>query len=119
MNTKLTYSPNGDYLIPGLVLSDATQYNIGKYGRMRKRYLREHRPGTYSNMVLTETLWKHLADIDVACRKQLDCIISTMAKREGVTESLKASNQMEWVRRMNNIRNRAEEIVLHDYVYAD
>ncbi len=116
---KLTYSQNGDYLIPDLALSNNVQYSIGKYGRMRKRYLQEHRPGTYSNMVLTETLWKHLAETETACREQLDCIIPAMAKRECVTESLKASDQMEWVRRMNNIRNRAEEIVLHNYVYVE
>lgn len=116
---KLTYTENGDYLVPDLALSDAAQYSIGKYGRMRKRYLQEHRPGTYSNMVLTEKLWKHLADIDAACREQLDRIFPAMAKAEGVTEALKASNQMEWVRRMNNIRNRAEETVLHNYVYAE
>ena len=116
---KLTYSENGDYLIPDLVLSGETQRSIGKYGRMRKHYLQEYCHGTYSNMVLTEMLWKHLADIDAACREQLDLIIPAMAKAEGVTEALKASDQMEWVRRMNNIRNRAEETVLHDYVYAE
>ena len=116
---KLTYSENGDYLVPDLTLSDPTQYSIGKYGRMRKRFLQEHRPGVYSNMVLTETLWKHLADIDAVCREQLDYIVPAMAKAEGMTEALKASDQMEWVRRMNNIRNRAEETVLHDYVYAE
>ena len=116
---KLTYTENGDYLIPDLALSDATQYRIGKYGRMRKRYLQEHRPGTYSNMVLAETLWKHLAKTDAACREQLDLIIPALEKAEGVTEALKASDQMEWVRRTNNIRNRAEETVLHDLVYAE
>lgn len=116
---KLTYSQNGDYLIPDLALSDTAQYSIGKYGRMRKRYLQEHRPGTYSNMVLTETLWMHLADIDATCHEQLDCIIPAMAKAEGVTEALKTADQMEWLRRMNNIRNRAEEIVLHDYKCAE
>lgn len=115
---KLTYLKNGDYLVPDIALSDARQYRIGKHGRMRKRFLQEHRPGTYSNMVLTETLWKHLTDIDATCREQLDIIIPAMAKAEGVTEALKASDQMEWVRRMNNIRNRAEETVLHDLVYT-
>ena len=115
---KLTYSENGDYLVPDLVLSGATQHSIGKYGRMRKRFLQEHRPGTYSSMMLTETLWKHLANINVACREQRDRIIPAMAKAEGVTEALKASNQMEWVRRMNSIHNRAEEFVLREWVYA-
>lgn len=115
---KLTYSENGDYLIPDLALSDTTQYRIGKYGRMRKRYLREYQPGIYSNMVLMETLWKHLAEIDQACNEQLEILMAEMAKREGVTESLKASDQMEWVRRMNNIHNRAEEFILQEWIYA-
>ena len=82
-------------------------------------FLQEHCPGVYSNMVLTETLWKHLADIDAACREQLDLLIPAMAKAEDVTEALKASDQMEWARRMNNIRNRAEETVLRDLIYAE
>ena len=115
---ELTYTKVGDYYIPDLALDDDTEYDIGTYGRMRQRFLEEHHHGTYTNLLLTGKLWKHLADIDTACHKRMDFLISAMAKQEGVTEALKASNQMEWVGKMNNIRNRAEEIILHELVYA-
>ena len=107
-----TYRQVGDYFIPNLVLPDDGNYQIGKYGRMRRRYLKEHRKILYNNYVLEGTLFKHLAEIDQACNERIETIVSAMAKQEGVTESLKAADQMEWVRRKNSIRNRAEEIVL-------
>ena len=113
-----TYRQDGDYLIPNLVLPDTSDYKIGKYGRMRRSYLKEHRPSLYSTLVLDGILFKHLAEIDQACNERMETIISAMAKQEGVTEALKAADQMEWVRRMNSIRNRAEEIVLSELVYA-
>ena len=113
-----TYRQEGDYLIPNLVLEDSGDYQIGKYGRMRRRYLKEHRPGFYNILILDGTLFKHLSEIDHACNEHMELITSAMAKQEGVTEALKAVNQMEWVRRKNSIHNRAEEIVLHELVYA-
>ena len=115
---ELTYTKVGDYYIPDLVLDDDGDCEIGMYGRMRERFLEDHHHGTYTSLLLTGKLWKHLAEIDAACNERMDSLISAMAKREGVTEALKASDQMEWVGRMNNIRNRAEEIVLHELVYA-
>ena len=112
-----TYRQVGDYLIPNLVLPDDSNYQIGKYGRMRRSYLKEHRKILYSNYVVEVTLFKHLSEIDQACNERTEIIIPAMAKQEGVTEALKAADQMEWVRRMNSIRNRAEEIVLHELVY--
>ena len=97
----LTYTRNGDYLFPDLRLEDA-DLPIGKYGLLRKRYLKEHKRGWYSSLLLTGKLNLYLAEID----------------REGVTEALKAADQMEWVHRMNNIRARAEEIVLSELVYC-
>lgn len=85
---------------------------------MRRTYLKEHRKVLYTNLVTEGTLFKHLAEIDQSCNKRMEIIVSAMAKQEGVTESLKAADQMEWVRRMNNIRSRAEEIVLTELVYA-
>ena len=85
---------------------------------MHEQYLEEHHHGTYTSLLLTGKLWKHLADIDAACHERMDFLIPAMAKQEGVTEALKAADQMEWVGRMNNIRNRAEEIVLRELVYA-
>ncbi len=115
---ELTYTKVDDYYIPDLTLGDDANYEIGVYGRMRERFLEEHHHGTYTSLLLTGKLWKHLADIDAACHERMDFLIPAMAKQEGVTESLKASDQMEWVGRMNNIRNRAEEIILHELIYA-
>lgn len=112
-----TYRQVGDYFIPDLVLPDDGEYQIGKYRRMRRSYLKEYRKILYNNYVLEGTLFKHLAEIDQACNERIENIVSAMAKQEGVTEALKAADQIEWVRRMNSIRNRAEEIVLHELVY--
>ena len=113
-----TYRQVGDYFIPNITLPDDGEYQIGKYGRMRRSYLKEYRKILYNNYVLEGTLFKHLAEIDQACNERIENIISAMAKQEGVTEALKATNQMEWVRYMNRIRNRAEEIILTELVYA-
>ena len=116
---ELTYTKVGDYYIPDLALDDGAEHEIGIYGRMRERFLKEHHPGTYASLILTGKLWKHLAEIDAICHERMDVLISVMAKQEYVTETLKATDQMEWVGRMNNIRNRAEEIVLHELVYTE
>ena len=113
-----TYTQVGDVLLPDLPIGDSEQIPIGKYGRMRKRYLKEHRPVLYTNLLVTGKLDQHLAEIDMACEEQVELLIKQMAKQEGVTETLKATDQMAWVARMNSIRNRAEEIVLHDLVYC-
>ncbi len=113
-----TYRQAGDYLIPNLTLPDTDDYQLGKYGRMRRTYLKEHHKVLYTNLVVEGKLFKHLAEIDQSCNKRMEIIVSAMAKQENVTEALKAADQMEWVRRMNNIRNRAEEIVLTELVYA-
>ncbi|MEG0689088.1 MAG: TnpV protein [Hungatella sp.] len=115
---ELTYSKCGDYYIPDLALSDTSEYRIGRYDRMRERFLKEHHSGTYTHMLLSETLWKHLAEIGEFCRERMDNIIPAMEAKEGMTEALKASNQMEWVGRINSIRSRAEEIVLYDLIYT-
>lgn len=113
-----TYRQVGDYFIPNITLPDDGEYQIGKYGRMRRNYLKKYRKIFYNNYVLEGTLFKHLAEIDQACNERIENIVSAMAKQEGVTEALKAADQIEWVRRMNSIRNRAEEIILTELVYA-
>ena len=113
-----TYRQVGDYFIPNLVLPDTGNYQIGKYGRMRRSYLKEYHKILYNNYVIDGTLFKHLSEIDQACNECMEIIVSDMAKKEGVTEALKAADQMEWVRRINSIRNRAEEIILTELVYA-
>ena len=112
-----TYRQEGNYLIPNLALPDDGDYELGKYGRMRLSYLKEHRKILYTNYVTEGTLSKHLSDIDQACNERMKNLVAAMAKRESVTEALKADDQMEWVRRMNSIRNRAEEITLREVVY--
>ena len=86
---------------------------------MRHAYLKEYRPAIYSTLLLTEKLFPHLAEIDAACKTRLDIIETALMRREGVPEALKAADQMEWVRRMNSIHSRAEEIVLHELVYTE
>lgn len=113
-----TYRQEGDYLLPNLAFPPAlAKYHIGKYGRMRKRYLKEHRPILFTNLLLSGKLDQHLAEIDQACIERVEHIAADMARAEGVTEALKASDQMKWVRCMNNIHNRAEEIILSELVY--
>ena len=105
---ELTYTKCGDYLIPDLVLSDTKEYHIGKYGRSI----------LYTDLIVTEKLFPHLEEIDTACRERLEIIEKAMMQQEGVTEALKAADQMAWVRSMNSIHNRAEEIVLAELVYC-
>ena len=116
---ELTYTKCGDYLIPDLVLSDTKEYHIGKYGRLRRAYLKEHRPILYTDLIITEKLFPHLEEIDTACRERLEIIEKAMMQQEGVTEALKAADQMAWVRSMNSIHNRAEEIVLDELVTVE
>ena len=111
-----TYSEIGGYLIPDLIATDTA--SLGKWGRMRKQFLKERRPVLYTNLLLSEKLYQHCAEIECACEEQLELIVRQLAEQEGVTEQLKATDQMEWVRRMNNIQNRAEEIVLQELVFG-
>ena len=115
---KLTYTEQNGLLIPDLVLDDQPPGSFGKYGRMRKRYLEQKHDGTFSALVLSGTLTRHLQDIDQAARDQMATLIRQLAAAEGVTESLKAADQMEWLRRMNSIRHRAEEMVQKDLIYT-
>ena len=102
----IQYHKSGDYYLPNLVFEDTEVQPIGKYGRMRKCYLKEHRPVLYSNLLLSGKLVEHLAEIDGVCEERMELLTRQMTKQEGVTEALKATDQMEWVRRMNSIRSR-------------
>ena len=115
-NNGLDYVLVGDYYFPALILAEDSR-PVGRWGRMYKRYLKEHHPARYQVLLLSGRLNSYLADIDVQAEGQLELIIQQMAEREGVDEELKAVNQMEWVRRMNNIRNCAERIILTEFVY--
>lgn len=113
---EITYSKVGDYYLPNLILPEE-EAAIGKYGRMRRRYLKEYRPVLYSNLILSGKLYQHLSEIDRTCNERLNLIIQQIKSRDGVTEKLKAENHLEWVRRMNSIQNRAEEIILSELIY--
>ena len=115
---KLIYHRNGDHLLPDLGLAEAEQRPLGKYGRMRLRYLEEHRPGLYTRLLLSGKLMEHLQEIDSACQERLERLTRQMQALEGVTEALKAENQMEWVQRMNAIHHQVAEILLAELVFA-
>ena len=115
---ELTYHQEGDYLIPDLTTGDEKQYSIGKYGSLRRTFLKEHRPILYSNLYLSGKLLPHLADVDNKAREHVELLTKQMAKVECVTEELKSRDQMAWVGAMNNIKARAEEIVYQEIVYA-
>ena len=108
----------GDYYIPVLELPSEERF-IGKYGRMHREYLKEHNPMLYNDLILTCKLWTYLANLNEQAQSRLKCIIEQMKVAEGVTEDLKASDQMAWVRAMNSIHNHAEEIILRELIYGD
>ena len=116
--TELSYTIHGDYAIPNLKLSNPADQPIGKYGRLRKRYLQEHRPILYNYLVLSETLYPHLLEIDNAANQRVDTLLSQLAKNAGVTEKLKAADPMKWVGLMNTVKAQAEEILLAELIYA-
>lgn len=106
----------GDYYIPDLKLLEENR-PIGRYGRLHREYLKQEHPARYSSLILTGKLWTYLADLNEQAEERLDLIMEQMKAAEGVTEELKAQNQLEWVGRMNNIRNRAEEIINSELIY--
>ena len=114
----LWYERIGDYYIPVLTLSSEEQCPIEKYGRMHREYLREVHSARLNTLTLTGELWTYLADLNEQAQERLDTIMEQMKAAEGVTEELKRTHQMEWVRRCNNIHNRAEEIILHEMIYS-
>ena len=115
----LWYELIGDYYIPVLTLSSDEQRSIGKWGRMHRDYIKEHRPILFNDLVLSGQLWTYLADLNEQAQERLSLIIDQMKVSEGVTEELKAADQMAWVGAMNSIRNRAEEIILREMIYEE
>ena len=113
---ELNYIRCGDYYIPDIRLSEETR-PIGRFGRMHREYLREHNPIRFDDFCLTGEMWTYLADLNEQAQSRLELIISQMKVTEGVTENLKVTDQMAWVRAMNSIRNRAEEIVISELIY--
>ena len=116
--TELTYTKNGDYRIPDLKLSEELESKpLGKYGMLRKTYLQEHRPILWNQMILSETLFPHLREIDETANRRLEQMMPELMKSAGVTEELKARDQMKWVGLMNSLKAQAEEIILSELVY--
>ena len=111
----MSYTLHGDYYLPDLVLREE-EPTYGKYGMLRKQFLKEHRSARYQYMLLTEKLNEHLNQIDQEVREQVETLMEQMTEKQGVTEELKAQDQMKWVRLMNNIKASAEEIVLKNLV---
>lgn len=105
--------------MPNLTLAESKfkNYQLGKYGRMRLNYLKNHRKAEYIILFMDNRLYEHLYDIDMECQKQFEYLMKQFAKKENITEELKATNQMEWVQRMNNIKNHVDEIILKEYIY--
>ncbi len=118
-NNGLWYELIGDYYIPVLTLSSEEQRPIGKWGRMHRDYLKEHRPILFNDLILSGQLWTYLADLNNQVQERLSLIIEQMKTSEGVTEELKADNQMAWVGATNSIRNWAEEIILQGLIYGE
>lgn len=113
---NITYTKRGDYYYPDLTLPPQPTGDIGRFGRMRKKYLKEHQPDTFALMLMENTLTQHLIDIDRETNERIDLITSQLAKAEGVTEELKACDQLGWIQAMNSCRARAEEQVVREIV---
>ncbi len=109
------YTLNGDYYLPDISIPDGDK-PIGKWGRMRLRFLKENKPILYNQMILDGTLQSHLVETNETANRRLEQMIPEMAAAEGINENLKSADQMEWVRRMNSIRHRAEEMILHELI---
>lgn len=117
-NPEIPYIRSGDYFIPDLKLPEETR-SIGKWGRMHRDYLKEHHPVQFNILVPSGNLWTYLADLNELAQERLDRIIAQMKLTEGITEAMKEVNPMKWVQHMNSIRNRAEELILHDLIYGE
>ena len=112
--TELTYRQDGDYLLPNFEVPECPK--VGVWGERRRKYLREHQQSLYTAMMLSGTLNTHLEEVDCSATEMYDRLTSQLAEQEGITEQLKATNQMEWVQQMNNVRNRAAEIVWKELI---
>ncbi len=113
-----TYAQQGDYMLPNVKLPEQPEYQIGVWGQRRRRYLKEHHRVLYYNMLTQCVLYPHLADVEQQSQRIFDRLVDELSDKEGITEKLKAENQMLWVQRMNNIRNRAMEIVNAELIYT-
>ena len=115
---NISYTKSGDYLLPDLILENKKQYNIGKYGLLRLNYIKNYKLGLYFDLLVNDKLNEYLHDIDTIVMEKVQKLIKELAEKENIDENLKQNNQLEWVRCMNNIKNRTEEIVLNELIYC-
>ncbi len=115
---NISYTRIGDYLLPDLKLEDKERYNIGKYGLLKLEYLKKNKRGLYTELLMKDKVNKYLHDIDITLMEKEQNLIKELAEKENVTEELKSSIQMLWIGKMNNIKNRVEEIILKEYIYV-
>jgi hypothetical protein len=116
--SELIYKRNGDYLLPDMGLTEAERQPLGKYGIMRQQYLEQNRPGLYTRLILSGRLMEHLQEIDRTAHSRLESLMSLLTKQQGVTEELKARDQMAWVGVMNNLKSQAEEMIQTELIYT-
>lgn len=115
---NISYPKKGDYLLPNLKLEDKERFNIGKYGLLKLEYLKKNKRGLYTELLMKDKLNEYLCDIDITLIDKEQNLIKEHAEKENTNEELKSSNQMLWIGKMNNIKNRAEEIILKEYIYV-
>lgn len=115
---NISYTKNGDYLLPNLILENKKQYNIGKYGLLRLNYIKKYKLGLYFDLLASDKLNEYLHNIDTIVMEKVQKLIKELTEKENITEELKISNQMLWIGKMNNIKNIAEETILKEYIYV-
>ncbi len=115
---NISYTKQGDYLLPDLILKEKVQYNIGKYGLLRLEYIKKYKLGLYFDLLVNDNLNEYLHDIDTTVMEKVQKIIKKLAEKENINGKIKQDNQMLWVSKMNNIKNIAEEIILKEYIYV-
>lgn len=115
---NISYTKQGDYLLPNLILKDKKQFNIGKYGLLRLEYIKKYKLGLYFDLLVNDNLNEYLHNIDTTVMEKVQKLIKELAEKESINEQLKENNQMLWVSKMNNIKNIAEEIILKEYIYV-
>ena len=115
---NISYTKQGDYLLPNLILKDKEQYNIGKYGLLKLEYIKKEKLGLYFDLHVNDTLNEYLYNIDITIMEKVQKLIIELAEKDNINEKLKQYNQILWVSKMNNIKNTAEEIILKEYIYV-
>ena len=115
---NISYTKQGDYLLPDLILKEKVQYNTGKYGLLRLQYIKKYKLGLYFDLLVNDNLNEYLHDIDTTVMEKVQKLIKKLAEKDNINEELKQDNQMLWVSKMNNIKNISEEIILKEYIYV-